>query len=165
MSCSRKFLPSADATITCARFSLLSSRHVLISSSTSDSSSIFGLANTANPTFLTASIQGRITSELPGVMFVNIAPCGLVCSSCAMVANHFPMASKRGRYCALGLPPSIAPSPMSMFGASQISRVVFCVMFSAPRGLFSEFVSVDGDDVVWLRGVFVYLCGFFFISL
>lgn len=99
-----------------------------MSSSMSVSSVILGLAKTENPTFLTASIQGLMTSELPGVMLVKMAPWGVVFVVWACWVSHLPMASNRGRYWALGLVPRIAPSPMSMFGASQMRRVVFVFM-------------------------------------
>ena len=44
--------------------------------STSLSSSTFGLANTANPTLRRASTQGRTTSALPGAMLVNTVASG-----------------------------------------------------------------------------------------
>ena len=64
------------------------------------------------------------------------------------------MASNRGRYWALGLVPRIAPSPMSMFGASQMRRVVFVFMVvcflvvGLVGGVFEDEGVVGVDEVL-----------------
>lgn len=130
---SRNACPSADATITPARPSLRrSSMWCSISESTSLSSSILGLANTAKPTLRSASTQGRTTSALPGRdirehrRFGFEVRRGGTAQLGGAAEQPTAEASNRGRYAAVGRPPRIAPSPMSRFGASHTSSTRRC---------------------------------------
>ncbi len=100
-----------------------------MSRSTSLSSSIFGLANTANPTLRSASTQGRTTSALPGAILVKTVASGSTTTpgrsaltSAVRASSQRPSASKRGRSVAVGRRPRIEPRPMSRLGASHTSR-------------------------------------------
>src|ERR1700726_3562023 len=96
--------------------------------STSLSSSIFGLAKTANPTLRNASTQGRTTSALPGAMLVKTVASGSMTTpgraglaSAVRASSQRPRASNRGRSMAVGRRPRMEPRPMSRLGASQTS--------------------------------------------
>ena len=131
-SISWKFWPSAEATTTPSRMPSSRRRRMWssMSGSTSESSPIFGLANTAKPTLRSASTHGRTMSAEPGAMLVNTVASGSMCvptssaRSIVRSTSQRPTASKRGRCAAVGREPRIAPRPMSMFGASQTSSRV-----------------------------------------
>ena len=125
-----------------------------MSLSTSLSSSILGLANTAKPTLRSASTHGRTTSALPDAMLVKTVASGssVTCgSSSARAADRSavwassqrPSASNRGRCAAVGLPPRMEPRPMSRLGASQTRSTRSGAGTGAARRLGDLAKSVD----------------------
>ena len=95
---SRNARPSPDATTTCRSLPspARSPMWLSMSSSTSESSEVFGFANTANPTLRSASTQGRTVSTLPGATLVN-THASASASGPARSSSQRPTASKRGR--------------------------------------------------------------------
>ena len=95
---SRNARPSPEATTTWR--SLPSAERMpmwaSMSSSTSESSLVFGLAKTAKPTLRRASTQGRTISMLPGATLVN-THASASASGPARSSSQRPTASNRGR--------------------------------------------------------------------